>query len=142
MIEIWKTSGPEEAIKYADAHSYPRLHKFIAEQALLKLDLMTSQKEFVKCSDYQGMQLLKKMQKIDDQIKRKAEAAIYFEDFDEAERLYLSIDRKDLAMDLRSRLGEWFRVVHVIKAGGEADDRLLEDAWNNIGDYYFERQKW
>ena len=52
------------------------------------------------------------------------------------------MDRKDLAMDLRIRLGEWFKVVQLIKNGGGADDHLLQNAWNNIGDYYYDRQKW
>jgi WD repeat-containing protein 35 len=39
-------------------------------------------------------------------------------------------------------MGDWFRVVQLIKTGGGGDDQLLEKAWNNIGDYYFERQKW
>jgi predicted membrane protein len=35
--------------------------------------------------------------------------------YDESEALYRELDRKDLAIDLRQRLGDWFRVVHIIK---------------------------
>ena len=67
---------------------------------------------------------------------------------------------RDLAVDLRLKLGDWFRVVQLIKSGGGAggcgqegicykfdiiligDDTLLTQAWNAIGDYYAERQKW
>jgi WD repeat-containing protein 35 len=53
------------------------------------------------------------------------------------------MDRKDLAIDLRIRLGDWFRVVQLIKSGGgAADDVLLQKSWNAIGDYYYDRQKW
>lgn len=52
------------------------------------------------------------------------------------------MDRKDLALDLRIRLGNWFKVVQLIKTGGSGDDALLEKAYNNIGDYYAERQRW
>ncbi len=68
--------------------------------------------------------------------------AIHFEKYEGAERLYLDLDRKDLAIDLRARLGDWFRVVQLVKSGGNADDRLLENAWNNIGAYYYDRQQW
>ncbi|KAJ3110872.1 WD repeat-containing protein 35 [Phlyctochytrium bullatum] len=52
------------------------------------------------------------------------------------------MDRKDLALELRIRLADWFRVVQLIKMGGSGDDVLLEKAWNKIGDYYFDRQRW
>lgn len=65
-------------------------------------------------------------------------------------------------MDLRIKLGDWFRAVQLLKSGGGAgewvlgwslgcgdnyywncagDDILLSQAWNAIGDYYAERQK-
>lgn len=75
-------------------------------------------------------------------MKKQAEIAAFCLDFDGAEKLYLEMDRKDLALDLRTRLGEWFRVVQLIKTGGSGDDALLEKAWNKIGDFYFERQRW
>ena len=68
--------------------------------------------------------------------------ATYFGQFEEAERIYLDLDRKDLAIDLQARLGDWFRVVQLIKNGGNVDDRLLENAWNNIGAHYYDRQQW
>ena len=56
--------------------------------------------------------------------------------------MYLEMDRKDLAVDLRERIGDWFRVVQLLKSGGGGDDLMLEKAWNHIGDYYYERQRW
>lgn len=74
-------------------------------------------------------------------MKQKAEVAAYFKRFDEAESIYRDIDRKDLAIELRMRLGDWFRVVQLLQSGG-GDDALLNRAWNEIGDYYAERYKW
>jgi WD repeat-containing protein 35 len=74
-------------------------------------------------------------------MKQKAEVAAYFKRFDEAEIIYRDIDRKDLAIELRMRLGDWFRVVQLLQSGG-GDDVLLTKAWNQIGDYYAERFKW
>lgn len=37
----------------------------------------------------------------------------YFNRHDEAENLLREIDRKDLAISLREKLGDWFRVVQV-----------------------------
>lgn len=41
-------------------------------------------------------------------MKQKAEVAAYFKRFNEAENLYREIDRKDLAIELRMRLGDWY----------------------------------
>lgn len=50
---------------------------------------------------------------------------------------------RDLAIDLRIKLGDWFRVLQLLKTGsGDADDALLEQAYNAIGDYFADRQKW
>lgn len=86
--------------------------------------------------------------------------AAYFQRFDEAEALYREIDRKDLAIDLRMRLGDWFRVIALAgptgtggassgpaglgvtgNAGGD-NKGLLVKAWGEIGDYYYERSKY
>ena len=48
----------------------------------------------------------------------------------------------DLAVALRKKLGDWFRVVQLLKTGAGGDDTALEEAWNAIGDYYADRQKW
>ena len=49
---------------------------------------------------------------------------------------------RDLAVVLRKKLGDWFRVVQLLKTGSGGDDVQLEEAWNAIGDYYADRQKW
>lgn len=50
---------------------------------------------------------------------------------------------RDLAISMRKMLGDWFRVVQLLKTGNSgADDRQLEEAWNAIGDYYVDRRKW
>lgn len=45
-------------------------------------------------------------------------------------------------MNLQKKLGAWFRVVQLLKTGSGGDDQQLEEAWNAIGDYYADRQKW
>lgn len=50
---------------------------------------------------------------------------------------------RDLAISLRIKLGDWFRVLQLLKTGsGDCDDALLEQAYNAIGDYFADRQKW
>ncbi len=62
--------------------------------------------------------------------------------FEEAEKIYLQMDRKDLAIDLRMKTGDWFRVIQLLKAGLGGDDKSLSKAWESIGDYYRDQRKW
>lgn len=53
------------------------------------------------------------------------------------------ISYRDLAISLRIKLGDWFRVLQLLKTGsGDCDDALLEQAYNAVGDYFADRQKW
>ena len=72
--------------------------------------------------------------------KQRAEVEVYFKRFEEADKLYLEMDRRcvcvcvcypltpqgvhgslrALAVDLRLKLGDWFRVVQLLKSGGGA----------------------
>lgn len=50
---------------------------------------------------------------------------------------------RDLAIGLRIKLGDWFRVLQLLRiASGDCDDALLEQAYNGVGDYFADRQKW
>jgi len=138
---ILAENGIGDAFSFIEKNSHPRLWRLLAETALEKLDFNMADKAFVMCSDYQGIQFVKRLRVLDDKPKQQAEVAVYFQRFDEAETIYRDIDRKDLAIDLRMRLGDWFRVVQLVQSGG-GDDELLTLAWNNIGDYFADRQKW
>lgn len=50
----------------------------------------------------------------------------YFDRHDEAETLFREIDRKDLAVSLRERLGDWFRVVQVRRGIGTKTVQAVE----------------
>lgn len=50
---------------------------------------------------------------------------------------------RDLAINLRIKLGDWFKVLQLLDTGsGYSDDALLAQANNGIGDYFADRQKW
>lgn len=78
---------------------------------------------------------------MDEKVKQKAEVACYFKRYDEAEEIFKNINRKDLALDLRMRLGDWPRVVQLMEQGA-GNDEMLKKAYKNLGDYSAERQKW
>jgi len=131
----------EGAYAFLAERSHPRLWRLMAEVSLDSLEFDWADKAFVRCGDYQGIQFVKRLRQLKDKMKQKAEVAVYFQRYDEAENIYRDIDRKDLAIELRKSLGDWFRVSQLVQSGG-GDDDLLATAWNHIGDYYACRQKW
>ncbi|KAF4666111.1 WD repeat domain 35 [Perkinsus chesapeaki] len=163
---LGKLSNLKDAFNYVDANPHKRLWRLLAESALDKLDINVAEKAFVKFAYYPGIQMCHRLKELDDDVKRRAEVcAVYFQKFDEAESLYLDIDRKDLAVELRVKLGDWFRVVQLLKpdgmstltANGETGDLLeelgsalkygtkqdlLRHAYVECGDYYARRGRW
>jgi WD repeat-containing protein 35 len=106
---------------------------------------------------------VKRLRILHDRHKQKAEVAVYFKRFEEAEKIYLYVgheftyycqmacslqlvrsdmDRKDLAIDLRMRLGDWHRVLQLFQQIGGGDDAMLNLARQRMGDYYADRQRW
>lgn len=138
---LTKVQNLDDAYNYVDQNSHPRLWRLLAESALDQVNLTVAEKAFVKYEDYVGIQFIKRLKVLDDKVKQKAEVAAYFQRFDEAENLYREIDRKDLAIDLRVRLGDWFRVIHLAQSSGGSEE-LTQKAWNCIGEYYADRGKW
>ncbi|KAM9319055.1 WD repeat-containing protein 35 isoform 1-T1 [Pholidichthys leucotaenia] len=135
--------GIEDASQFIEDNPHPRLWRLLAEAALQKLDLKTAEQAFVRCKDYQGIQLVKRLGNLHSEPMKQAEVVAYFGKFEEAERMYVDMDRRDLAISLRIKLGDWFRVLYLLKASsGDCDDTLLEQAYNAIGDYFADRQKW
>ena len=96
--------GVGDAYAYAEANPHPRLWRLVGEAALEKLELTVAEKALVQCEDYLGIQLVKKL-KLLDAKKQAAEVAVHFGQFDDAEKLYRQMDRRDLALELRVRLG-------------------------------------
>lgn len=139
--ELLNSVSIQDAYAFIEDNPHPRLWKLLAEASLEKMDFTVAEKAFVKCQDYKGIQFVKKLDLLGDKQKQMAEVAMYFKKFDEAEKIYKDIDRKDLAVELRVRLGDWFKVVQLVQEGG-GDDALIMEAWNHIGDYYADRQKW
>ncbi|CAD7922072.1 unnamed protein product [Amoebophrya sp. A25] len=138
---LTKLSNLKDAFQYVEDNPHPRLWRLLAESALDQLEFQVAEKAFVKYEDYAGIQFVKRLKLLSDKVKQKAEVAGYFQRFDEAESLYREIDRRDLSIELRLKLGDWFRVIQLVQGSGGSEN-LLQEAYNNIGDYYADRSKW
>ena len=131
----------EDALQFVEDNSHPKLWRRLAEYGLKASNFVVADKAFVRCNDYHGIQFLKRLQQLDDPRKQEAEVAAYFADFGKCEEIYMAMDRPDLAIEMRMKLGDWFKVERLLEEGG-GDDAMLVKAWNNIGEYYGHRQKW
>ncbi len=70
------------------------VRRLLAEAALQKLDLKTAEQAFVRCKDYQGIEFVKRLGNLQSEPMKQAEVAAYFSNFEEAERMYLDMDRR------------------------------------------------
>ncbi|KAF4527968.1 hypothetical protein B566_EDAN014960 [Ephemera danica] len=140
--ELLAKVGLAEASAFIEENPHPRLWRLLAEAAVEQLNLPVAETAFVRCKDYPGIQLVKRLHSMNNDTLKRAEVAAYFKNFDQAEKLYLDVDRRDLAIALRERLGDWFRVVQLIKMGPGGSDTQLEQAWNCIGDFLADRHNW
>ncbi|XP_054288459.1 WD repeat-containing protein 35-like [Macrosteles quadrilineatus] len=138
--------GIPETISFIEENPHPRLWRLLAEAAVRKLDLTTAEAAFVRCSDYAGIQLVKRIANVTSDHLKRAQVAAYFSEFDEAERLYLEADRRDLAVALRERLGDWFQMMQLVNTSLPGTSvhttAQVQSAWNNIGDYFADRSQW
>jgi len=134
----------KETVEFVEKNPHKRLWRLITEASLDKLNFGVAERAFVKTEDYSGLQLIEKLNNLDEKVKQKAEIACFFKRYDEAEQIFKDIGRKDLALDLRMRLGDWSRVVPLLEQnqGGSGSDAMLTRAYKNLGDFSAERQKW
>ena len=72
------------------------------------------------------------MGKIQNEGVKRAEVAAWFKNYDEAEKLYLDADMRMLAVRMRKRLGDWFKVVQLLKTGTGGNDTEIEEAYNEV----------
>jgi hypothetical protein len=73
------TNGNNSSNSSSSSGAHPRLWKLIAETALEQLDLSMAEKAFVACSNYAGIQFIKKLNSLNDRVKQRAEVSAYFQ---------------------------------------------------------------
>lgn len=145
--ELLAHVGIAEAKQFIEDNSHPRLWRLFAQAALKQLDLDAAESAFVRCTNYAGIQLVKRLRAMrsasgGEQLQR-AEVAAFFGEFDEAEKLYLDCDRKDLAVELRRTLCDWFRTVQLYRMGpASMSDQQMEQVWREIAGNFASSRSW
>lgn len=140
--ELLAHVGIAEAKQFIEDNPHPRLWRLLAEASLRKLDFETAENAFVRCTNYPGIQLVKRLRTIQSETLQKAEVSAFFGNFDEAEKLYIDADRRDLAIELRQTLCDWFRTVQLYRIGPGISDQQMEQAWKEIGYHFANLRNW
>ncbi|XP_044765831.1 WD repeat-containing protein 35 [Coccinella septempunctata] len=121
--------GLTETESFIEDNQHPRLWRLLGEAALKKMDLDMASNAFIRSKDYARVLFVKKLTEFNNQTINKGKIASYFKNFDEAEKIYMEVDRNDLALEMRQMLGDWFRVIQILKNGATASDEVLEKAY-------------
>ncbi|XP_067631669.1 WD repeat-containing protein 35 isoform X2 [Eurosta solidaginis] len=134
--------GLDDAKQFIEDNPHPRLWRLLAESALKKLELDVAENAFVRCANYPGIQLIKRLRNIPSPMLQKAEISAFYGEFEEAEKFYMDADRRDLAINLRITLCDWFRVVQLYRMGSGVSDQQIETAWREIGNHFASLRSW
>ncbi|XP_011503648.1 PREDICTED: WD repeat-containing protein 35 [Ceratosolen solmsi marchali] len=134
--------GLHEAEAFVCDNPHPRLWRLLGEHALRLLDLEAAENAMVRCTDYLSIRFVKKLRGIHDSGLQRAEVLAFLGDYDEAEKLYLELDRRDLAVTLRQKLAEYPRAIQLMQLGVASSDAQLECMYASWGEQLALRQEW
>ena len=108
----------DDIYKYVEENSSHKLWEIFGKHCLQNLDFINAEKAMLKINDYMGLEFIKRIKYIDDDNLKKAEIYQFYEDFDQAENEYGNNDRRDLAIGMRFKLGQWDKVIELTTDSG------------------------
>ena len=121
----------DEIYKYVDENSSHKLWEIFGKHCLQNLDFINAEKAMLKINDYMGLEFIKRIKNIDDDNLKKAEIYQFYEDFDQAENEYGNNDRKDLAIGMRFKLGQWDKVIELTADSGVVQEDNMKMSYDN-----------
>lgn len=131
--------GGEEVKPLTSAHR--TLWALLADDALRRLALEEAMSFYAKSGDYRAILFVKSLKWMQHQpLQQEAEILAYFGEYDKAEETYRSIDRNDLAIAMRSQIGDISRVSSYLASDAVAQDAAIEQAYREMGDQLWETQ--
>ncbi|CAI2357122.1 unnamed protein product [Caenorhabditis sp. 36 PRJEB53466] len=127
----------DEAIDYAERNSHTELWKLIATYAMFNHKWESAEHCFVKLGDYYGVELIKKLRPMATNEQRNAELYFYKEDFETAENLFMQLDRRDLAVEMYSKVGE-VQTAYDMAKHLDNNNRLKTEAQKELAEFHFD----
>ena len=87
----------------------------------MDLDYTSAERALLKVDDYKTLKYIKKIQQLDDREKQRAELLTLYAKYDDAEKIYRNIERKDLAINMKIKVGDFYGVLEMVKEGSGYD---------------------
>jgi WD repeat-containing protein 35 len=147
------------ATTHAVAHDHARLWRLLAEAALGRLCWSVAERAYAALRDPAGVSIVRRLAALPEPWHQRAEVDALAGRVDAAQAAFTRACRLDLAVQLRSRLGHWQRVLDLLTtaaatgggidgeqgglgASSEVDARLMRTAHLRTGDYWADRHGW
>ena len=132
----------DEIYKYVDENSSHKLWEIFGKHCLQNLDFINAEKAMLKINDYMGLEFIKRIKNIDDDNLKRAEICQFYEDFDQAENEYGNNDRKDLAIMMRFKLGQWDKVIELTAESGVVQEDNMKMSYDNYAQQFLEEKNY
>ena len=96
----------------------------------------------IQYNDYIGLSFIKRLKAIDDDYLKKAEIYSFFHEYDKAEEIFNMMERRDLVISMRMKLGHWEKVIGLVKETGFIQEDILKVAYNNLAKQCVENKEY
>jgi WD repeat-containing protein 35 len=127
-----------EIYQFIERNPHRKLWEIFVEHAMLSLDFNNAERAMLQYNDFLGLMFIKRVKMIDDDYLKRAEIYQFFLKYDKAEEVYGMVDRKDLIIEMRMKLGNWERVIQLIRESGYVQEDNLKLAYNNYANQLYE----
>lgn len=131
----------EDIFQFAKTEARPKLWDELAETAMLEMNFGLAERCYLETTNYRGLQFVKRVRAVKDAKVQRAQVLSYLGRFDEAESIFLSMDRIDLAIEMRTSVGDFHHVIKLIRSSTN-DDESAANAFTAVGDEYCEDARW
>lgn len=132
----------EDIMEFCKKQGYKKLWNELAQAAMLEMNFTLAEKCFLETTNYRGLQFIKRVRAVKDANLQRAQVFSYLGKFDEAQSIYNSMDRLDLAVEMRASVGDFENVIDILGPNQVGNDETVAEAYNNVGDSYMEQSDW
>ena len=132
----------ENVVDYVRQEHKNKLWDELAEVSMVEMNFTLAERCYLETTNYRGLQFLKRVRAVKDANIQRAQVLSYLGRFDEAQSIYNSMDRLDLAIEMRASIGDYERVLDIMGPNRVGNDDSMVTAYTNVGDMYAERSDW
>jgi WD repeat-containing protein 35 len=114
MLSLRPQISVDEIIAYAREHSNKKLWDEIAESMMLEMNFSFAERCYLEITNYHVLQFIKRIRKLKNPHIQRAQILSYLGRFDESEILFVSMDRLDLAIEMRANVGDFKHMIALL----------------------------